>query len=56
MKEAFRGLLEAVGKIAIEEGEEWRIRHSELMDSYEEVLIELGEIEGSIFDGHEWVG
>lgn len=34
-------LLHAVGKLAAEEGEDWRLKHPELMDAYEAVMKEV---------------
>ena len=34
IREAVLELLHAVGKLALEEGESWRLDHIELMDSY----------------------
>lgn len=33
--DAFKKLIHAVGKLAVEEGEAWRLDHPELMDAYE---------------------
>ena len=34
----FNELLHAVGKLAVEEGEVWRLEHPELMDAYQACL------------------
>ena len=46
-------LLYAVGKLAIEEGEDWRLRHSELMDSYEALSSELEQLMRLMVRKHE---
>lgn len=35
-------LIHQVGKLALEEGELWRLEHVELMDSYNSILEEKG--------------
>ncbi len=37
-------LLKAVGKLAVEEGEQWRLAHPELMDTYEACVNEIFSI------------
>ena len=46
-------LLHAVGKLDIEEGEYWRLRHSELMDSYEALRSELEQLMRLMVRKHE---
>ena len=46
-------LLHAVGKLAIEEGEDWRLRHSELMDSYEALRSEIEQLMRLMVRKHE---
>ena len=46
-------LLHAVGKLAIEEGEAWRLSHPELMDSYEALRSELEQLMRLIVRKHE---
>ena len=37
-------LLGSVGKLALEEGEAWRLDHAELMDAYNDCLEELESV------------
>ena len=48
MMEAMMELLHQVGKLALREGEAWRLENVELMDAYNSALAELAKTQVAI--------